>query len=198
MAMVSHIRGHLVLIMAPMGSGKGSIVSYIQEKFQVTQTISCTTRAQRPQEVDGVDYCFISREAFEEKIAGGDFIEWAAFGGNLYGTPKSELMTRLQRGEVVLSEIEVQGVLQMIDYIPKTHRTIIYIDGGEWESLKQRALARAPISEADLALRYERYCEEIKSKDIADIVVSNHDGEFEQALAHIDTIMNDIITKIHT
>ncbi len=190
------ITGHLVLIMAPTGSGKGTLVSHIRSVFPVvTHTVSCTTRERRPQEVDGVNYYFLTRQAFTEKIEANEFLEWAEFGGNLYGTLRSELVDRLSRGEVVICEIEVQGVLQLLTYIPREHKTLIYIDAGDWDTLVRRARARAPISDTEIALRHERYLEEVTHKELADIVVYNRDGEIEKAQEHMIAIIKNIISK---
>jgi guanylate kinase len=196
MTEIQDIRGHLVLVMAPMGSGKGSLVSHVREVFpQLTHTISCTTREKRPQEVHGTHYYFLTREEFQTRIEKEEFIEWAEFGGNLYGTLKSELIGRLQNGEVVICEIEVQGILQMLNLIPHEYKTLIYIEAGDWEVLKQRALARAPMSEVELGLRYERFLEEVTHKELADIIVYNRDGQLEEAKTQMEAIMREIIAK---
>ncbi len=191
---VNRITGHLILVMAPMASGKGSLVSYIKHEFpMITLLTSCTTRSMRPGEADGKEYYFLSRDEFTTRIAQGDFIEYAEFSGNLYGTLKSELVTRLQSGEVVLNEIELQGVQRLMSVLPKENRTLLYVDAGDWETLKARALARAPISEEDLKLRYERYLEEDGFKGNADFIIKNNDGQLEQAKAQIHKIIDDII-----
>jgi guanylate kinase len=195
--LVSEIKGHLILMMAPTGSGKGSLVSHVQKVFpQITHTVSCTTREKRPHEVEGVHYYFISREEFERRVSCRDFVEWAEYGGNLYGTLRTELTDRLYRGEVVICEIEVQGVLQLLRLIPYQYRTVIYVDAGDWETLMKRALARAPMSDTELALRYERYLEELAHKGLADIVVYNRDGEIDDAKQHMEAIMRDIIENV--
>jgi len=191
---VSEIKGHRILVMAPTGSGKGTLAQHLREKFpQITHTVSCTTRAQRPQEEHNVHYCFLTRNEFETKIANREFVEWAEYGGNLYGTLKSDLDERLMRGEVVLCEIEVQGVLQLLRYIPEQHRTVIYIDGGDWDVLKKRACERAPLTEAELELRHERYLEEMAHKGLADVVVHNQEGKLEEAKTHIEVIVDNVI-----
>lgn len=196
---IDDITGHLILIMAPMASGKGSLVSHITSEFpQVRRTVSCTTRERRPQEVEGVDYWYISRSDFETRIANGEFVEWAEFSGNLYGTLKSELTTRLEKGEIVLCEIELQGILQLMKIVPKGYYTLLYIDAGGWETLKARALSRAPMSEEHLKLRYERFKEEEMFKGHADFIIANNDGELEQAKAMMRGIVADIVAKTST
>jgi len=191
----SDIRGFVVIVMAPTGSGKSILIDHLLKTFpQVTQTVSCTTRQKRPQETEGVEYCFVTEEEFKNKILQGEFIEWATYGGNLYGTLKSELNERLRNGEVVICEVEIQGVLQLLRYIPERNRTVIFVDGGDWATLKARALARAPISEEELLLRHERYLEEIAHKGLADVIISNRDNELEEAKRNIEDIMRDIIS----
>lgn len=195
----NEIKGHLVLIMAPMASGKGSLITAVQQDFpQVVRIISCTTRAIRPAEVEGVDYRFLSRSQFENQINAGDFIEWAEFSGNLYGTLRSDLDRSLQNGEVVINEIDIQGVLQLQEIVPKQHCTVIYIDAGDWETLTARARARAPITEADLARRYERFIKEDAFKSNADFIIQNNDGQFEEAKQKLHVIMEGIVKKVES
>jgi guanylate kinase len=155
---ISDIRGHVVVVMAPMGSGKGTIISHAQEKYKdIRQTISCTSRKIRPGETNGKQYYFISDEEFSQKIENGEFIEWAEFAGNKYGTLVSEIVPKLNDCQVVLVEIEIQGVEQLLKIIPRDHLTITYIEAGGWEELKARALDRAPITETELEARHERF-----------------------------------------
>jgi guanylate kinase len=195
--MMQNIKGHLVLILAPTGSGKGMLIAHAQKLFpQIVTTVSCTTREKRPAEIEGVDYYYISREAFNAKVENGDFIEWAEFSGNLYGTLKSELVERLEKGQIVICEIELQGVLQLMDIIPKENRTLVYIDAGDWETMKARAQARAPISEEHLVLRYERYLHEKAAQEYADKVIINKDGEIEDAKNQMVAIIESIVANV--
>ena len=193
----SEMKGHLILVTAPMASGKGRLIAYVLSVFpQVTRLTSCTTRSIRPGEREDIDYHFIPRSEFEDKIKNGNFIEWAEFSDNLYGTLKSELSTRLKRGEIVINEIDIQGVLQLQKIVPKEQCTVVYVDAGNWETLKARALARAPISPEHLALRYERYLEETAFKNQADFIIENNDGQFEEAKANIHAVIEGIISKV--
>jgi guanylate kinase len=180
----AEIRGQVVVVMAPMGSGKGTIVHHALASYPKMQhTISCTSRAKRPGEVDGEHYHFVTREEFEQKIAAGEFIEWAEFAGNIYGTLKSEIVPRLQNGQVVIAEIELQGVEQLLTLLPREQMTIVYIEAGGWEVLRARAEARAPMTEAELAARHERFLIEQKAKPLADVVINN---EGDIAIAHAE------------
>ena len=180
--MIGNVNGPVLIVMAPMGSGKGTLISEALAIFpDVYETISCTTRKPRPNEINGKDYHFLSVEDFESKKSSGEFLEWAVFGTNQYGTLKSEIIPRLENGQMVITEIEIQGVEQLHALIPKEHITTVFIDAGGWETLKARALARAPMSEEELASRYERYLVEVASKDIADIIIDNTANDFAPA-----------------
>lgn len=170
----SKIKGHVVVVMAPMGSGKGTVVqNSLKHNPNLYQTVSCTSRAIRPGEVEGKHYYFVSSEEFNKKVSAGDFLEWAEFAGNKYGTLKSEILPRLEECEVVIVEIELQGVEQLLQLLPREHMTIIYIEAGGWEVLRARAEARAPMSETELTARYERFLIEKQSKPLADIIINN-------------------------
>ena len=115
------ITGQLVLIMAPSGAGKGFLISYLHVVFRdnpdIHFGISNTTRIPRPGEVDGHVYHFISRDEFAEKMRNDEFLEWAEYSGNLYGTPREEIVDPLRKGKVVIREVELQGVLAIRERI---------------------------------------------------------------------------------
>lgn len=189
---IEGIEGHVIVVMAPMGSGKGTIIRHaLAAHPDIYQTVSCTSRAMRPGEEEGVHYYFASRQEFDRRIEAGEFLEWAEFAGNKYGTLKSEVLPRVEQCQIVLLEIELQGVEQLLKLLPRDHMTIVYIEAGGWEVLKERALARAPMSEAELEARYERFVHEQKAKPLADVVIDNsHDiavahAEFAQVIESV-------------
>lgn len=192
------ICGHVVVVMAPMGSGKGTIVKHALAKYpELKYTVSCTSRSPRPGEVDGQQYHFISSEEFDHKIVAGDFLEWAIFAGNKYGTLKSEILPRLAQNNVVIVEIELQGVEQLLKLLPREHVTIVYIEAGGWEVLRERAQARAPMSEAELQARHGRFLVEQKAKPIADVVIDNS-GDIELAYAEFDRVIEAAYNKCNS
>lgn len=189
--------GHLILIMAPSGSGKGVLIEHLRTTFpELHSAISCTTRDPRPNEREGDTYYFTDRATFKRKIEHGDFVEWAEFSGNLYGMLKSEVLEPMRRGRVVLREIELQGILSIREIVPEENRTIIYIDAGDWDALARRITARAPISHEHLALRKERYDAESKWKAYADVIISNTDGRLEDAKRDIAACVSDILARV--
>ncbi len=180
--MLNNINGHVLIVMAPMGSGKGTLIKEALATFpDLYETVSCTTRAMRPGEVDGKDYYFLTTEEFDQKIEAGEFLEWAVFSGNKYGTLKSEIVSRLENGQMVISEIDVQGVEQLRELLPAENITTVFIEAGGWETLKGRALSRAPMSEEELQARYERYLIEVQSKEVADVIIDNSTDDFTPA-----------------
>jgi len=197
--MIDNIKGHVLIVMAPMGSGKGTLIREAQATFpDLYETVSCTTRAMRPGEIDGKHYHFLTAEEFEQKKEVGDFLESATFSGNQYGTLKSEIISRLEAGQIVISEIDVQGVEQLYKLIPSQHITTVFIDAGGWDTLKQRALDRAPMSEEDLQLRHDRYLIEIKSKDVADVVIDNTENDFASAKKDFCKLIEELKVRVYT
>lgn len=108
-------RGLLVVISGPSGVGKGTVrrALFEMENHDLVYSVSMTTRPPRPGEVDGIDYYFVSRQEFEERIKENKFLEWAEFVGHYYGTPLDKVEEQLDKGKEVVLEIEVAGALQV-------------------------------------------------------------------------------------
>ncbi len=175
-------RGKVILVVGPTGSGKGTLIAHTLGHYENLElSVSCTTRTPRPGEIDGIDYHFITREQFEELIRQNGFLEWAEYGGNLYGTPLQNVEERLSRGVSLILEIEVQGARIVKSNTVPEDRLIVYIDAGSWEDLEKRIRARAPIGDEELEKRRQRYDDERSFMSEADVVVSNKDGELEEA-----------------
>ncbi|MBU1293114.1 guanylate kinase [Patescibacteria group bacterium] len=190
-------RGILVPVVAPTGSGKDTLITYAKSLYpEIVLSISCTTRAPREGEVDGVDYYFLTREAFEARIAEGGLLEWAEYGGNYYGTPKAEIEQALSEGKLIMGDIEVQGVRLISELLPKEEFSTIYIDAGSWEVLSARALSRAPMSEQELLKRKSRYEDEASYKAEATYVVHNPDGHLEVAKEEMKQVVEELLARI--
>lgn len=183
-------RGKLVLVVAPSGSGKDTLMEAAEAAFPDLRTlVTCTTRVPRNGEVNEVDYHFFTREEFEQKIKNSEFLEWAEYGGNLYGTLRASIEEVLSEGEVLLATIEVQGARRVRQLLPVEELAVIYIDAGGWDVLARRIQARAAISVEELAKRHERYLDEVTFKDEAEYVIENPDGGLVEAKrSFVDTI----------
>lgn len=191
------MKGKFVPVVGPTGSGKDTLIAYVKSVYaDIVLSVSCTTRAPREGEIDGVDYYFLTHKEFEARIEAGGFLEWAEYGGNYYGTPKKEIEDAVSAGKLIMGDIEVQGVRQIRMAMPPEEFSTIYIDAGTWEVLSERARSRAPMTDEELAKRKERYEDEATFKDEATYVVQNPDGKLEEAkaamLAVVTSIRKDI------
>lgn len=120
------------VITGPSGVGKGTLIGALRSRLpEVELSVSATTREPRRGEHDGSDYHFLSDEEFDQRIAEGEFLEWATYSGNRYGTLRSEVEARIARGAPVVLEIEVQGARQVRETMPEAVRIFIEPPGGE-------------------------------------------------------------------
>ena len=134
-------RGLLIVFSGPSGSGKGTVLAEaMRQNSDLELSVSATTRAPRVGEVDGVNYFFKSKEAFQEMIAQEGFIEWAQFCENYYGTPRAYVESRLAQGKDVVLEIEVQGAMQVKKAFPDS--VLIFNLPPSTEELRARLIGR--------------------------------------------------------
>jgi guanylate kinase len=189
------MRGKLVLVVAPTGSGKGMLCAYLKEKHpELIYPVSCTTRKPRKNERNGETYHFISESDFKERVAGGLFLEWASYGGYYYGTLKEEVLGPLKSGNILVHEVEVQGARILRQKIPPQNLFIIFIYAGTWDALFNRIQGREEMKKSVIALRRERYEDEMAFQNEADFVVHNSDGAQEQAKNELEEIIQAIIS----
>jgi guanylate kinase len=188
--------GKFILIIGPTGSGKSVLISFIRERFpEIVFPASYTTREKRPGH-ESSTYRFLTVEEFQQMTDAGDFIEWAQYGANFYATSKKEVDDELASGKLMLKEMEVQGVRQIQELLPKERLVLMYIDAGSWEELEKRVRARAPISDEELELRKKRYEDELPFKAIADFVIPNPPGELESAQKAIEEAISSVQASI--
>jgi guanylate kinase len=186
--------GKLALVVGTSGSGKGVLLKRAKEAHpEIVFPISCTTRAIRPGEKDGENYHFVDTEEFKRRVEAGEFLEWAEYGGKLYGTLKSEVIPPLEAGKLVVREVEVQGARLIRDRIPVENLAIIYIYAGPWEDLARRIVGRAPMSDEELQARRAHYEDEQSFKTEATYVVNNFDGRFKEADAAFEKIITSLL-----
>lgn len=166
-------RGLLVVISGPSGVGKGTVRKALFEmpKHNLTYSVSMTTRKQRPGEKDGVDYYFVSREEFLKRVEEGKFLEHAEFVGNFYGTPLDKVNERLEDGQEVVLEIEVEGALQVKKKVPDC--VMIFIVPPGKEALYQRLRKRGTESEDVIEQRIQKANREFKLAKYYDYIVVN-------------------------
>jgi len=174
--MSSKRRGLLFIVSAPSGAGKTTLVERLVEVLpNLRMSRSYTSRATREGERNGVDYNFISREAFQQRIDACDFLEWADVFGNLYGTSASDVEHMVAAGQDVVLVIDVQGARQVrargVDH------TAIFVMPPSFSALEQRLRGRSKDSEEEMQRRLETARSEASSYVDYDYVVVNDDLE---------------------
>lgn len=155
-------KGVLFVISGPSGVGKGTILKeFIDEpELNLTYSVSMTTRPKRQNEVEGVNYHFVSRERFEEAIKNDELLEWAEFVGNLYGTPLQSVTKLLNEGKNVILEIEVDGCLQVQKKCPEA--VTIFITPPSLDELRRRIEGRNSEPEEIIQQRLEKAAKELQ------------------------------------
>ncbi|NLM83860.1 MAG: guanylate kinase [Clostridiales bacterium] len=179
-------RGRLFIISAPSGTGKSTVIKRLMETCKdLYFSVSATTRPARPGEVHGVSYYFITHEEFEKHIRQNDFLEYAEYVGNYYGTLKAPVISRLEEGKDVILDIDVQGCKQIIAAMPEA--ITIFLVPPSMEELENRLRTRGTESEERMRNRLIRAKAEMLEKDSYDYVVVN--DEVDKAVAEILEIM---------
>jgi guanylate kinase len=162
------------VLSSPSGGGKSTIARHLLDaREDVTYSVSATTRACREGEVDGRDYHFLSRAEFERRRAGGEFVEWAEYGGNLYGTLRSEVERGLEAGQHVVLDIEVAGARQVRERFPEAVRVFVLPPSAS--TLMQRLRGRNTEDPAVVRERLAIAATELLAAREYDYVVVNED-----------------------
>lgn len=175
-------RGQLVVISGPSGAGKTSVCRALKQHPDVEFSVSATTRAPRAGERDGVDYHFLSREDFQRRLRENQFLEWAEYNGNLYGTPRWPMDQALARGRTFLLEIEVQGTRQLRQAgVPGLY---VFIAPPSLDELRRRLQHRGSNGAAEIEQRLRIAEQELAAATevfagapLYDVVVENQDLE---------------------
>jgi guanylate kinase len=179
--------GNLFVVAAPSGAGKSSLVKALLElDSHLAVSISHTTRKPRGQEQHGREYWFVEPATFRSMIEHGDFFEWAEVHGNLYGTSRSAIEDRLNRGEDVVLEIDWQGALQIKKIFPDA--VLIFILPPSYEELLQRLQRRGEDRPEVIAQRMVNARNEVAQARHFDFVIIN--ALFETALFDLKTVVH--------
>ena len=186
--MVNQRRGRLFVVSGPSGSGKSSLCGALLKQCpDLHLSISCTTRAPRLGEEDGVQYHFLNRQLFEDEVETGSFLEWANVHGNLYGTRRSDVETALDHGNDILLEIDWQGAAQVAEKINDAYR--IFILPPSIEELRVRLTSRGQDSDEVVQRRVAAAESEMTHAHEAHSQIVNDD--FDQALEKLYGLYTD-------
>ncbi|MEE1810752.1 guanylate kinase [Streptomyces sp. BE133] len=135
------VRPRLTVLSGPSGVGKSTVVAHMRKAHpEVWLSVSATTRKPRPGERNGVHYFFVDNDEFDKLIANGELLEWAEFAGNRYGTPRRAVLERLEAGEPVLLEIDLQGARLVRQSMPDA--LLVFLAPPSWEELVRRLTGR--------------------------------------------------------
>jgi guanylate kinase len=183
------VTGGVFVVTGPSGVGKGTLIHNLLARVpELELSVSATTRDPRPGERDGVDYHFLSREEFDERVAAGDFIEHAEYAGRRYGTLRSELQRRVQAGVPVVLEIEVQGARQIRERMPEAVQ--VFIAPPSREALRARLTGRGTDDASEVARRLATAERELEAQDEFDVKVVN--DRLETALEDLVKIVSGV------
>ena len=168
-------RGQLVVISGPSGVGKTTIVDGLGRCWSFHFSVSTTTRPPRPGEEAGVDYDFVNRAEFQAMVEGGQFLEWAEYANNLYGTPRRPVLDALEQGRNVLLDIEVRGAIQVMESYPGT--VTIFVMPPSVAMLEERLRhrkdtdeaairGRMAVAEMQMAVGWDRFDHQVINADV--------------------------------
>ena len=185
-------KGLLIVISGPSGAGKGTVCKELMKKYNYNISISATTRSPREGEVDGVNYHFLDKKSFEEKLSRDEFLEYAQVYGNYYGTLKKGVEDELNKGNNIILEIDIQGTLQ----VQKVYKNAVYIFllPPSINELKNRILKRGSETEFSFNLRFSSVGEELKYMNSYDYAVINDD--LDSAVEKVHSIINTEMNRI--
>ena len=185
-------QGKIIAVSSPSGGGKTSIIKRILKDYpEIIFSVSVTTRPKRANEIDGVDYFFVSESEFEKKIANDEFIEWERFYDYYYGTLKSIVVDNITAGKSVLFEIDVKGALSLKRIYPESN--LIFIDPPSVDELVKRLKRRKTENETDLQKRIDRAKMELSFKSSFDYIFTNDD--LEKVYTKVKILIKEILNK---
>ena len=178
--------GRLVVLSGPSGVGKSTVLRRLRASYpEVWVSVSATTRFPRPGEEDGVHYHVLDRAEFLRRVAAEEFLEWAEFAGNLYGTPRAPVQERLAAGRSVLLEIDLQGARQVRAAVPEA--LLVFLRPPSWDELVHRLASRGTEDAAVVDRRLLAAREEMAAE-----------GEFDVSLVNdeVEDVCRELVTLV--
>jgi len=166
----------IIVVAGPSGVGKGTVIAWVRaHRPDAWLSVSATTRAPRPGEIDGVNYHFLTRADFDTMIEAGGFLEWAEYAGNRYGTPMAPVLAHQASGHPVLLEIELQGARQVRERLPQA--TLVFIAPPSWDELVRRLTDRGTESPELVERRLATARAELAAESEFDLTIVNDSVE---------------------
>lgn len=181
-------RGFILAVSAPSGTGKTSLCDKLAAEYaHVVRSISVTTRPQRPGEVSGKDYLFVSIEDFRQREARGELLETAEVFGNWYGTPKAPVEQALSRGQVIVMDIDTVGALRIHSLMPRD-TVLLFIVPPSFKTLEERLRKRGKNEQADLDRRLTEAQREVRESPKYHYLICNEsfDVAYRELIAIVE------------
>ena len=192
-SLMPSIKGKVFVITGPSGVGKGTAVEQVLKKVDnIYLSISATTRSKRKGEQEGVNYFYKSRDEFEKMIKSEEFLEWAEFAGDFYGTPKFQVNNYLSCGKDVLLEIEVQGAKQIREKCQDA--VLIFLAPPSFEALEERLIKRQTETIEKVKVRLKKAKQEMKEIKLFHYIVIN--DKLDEAIDNVISIIRAERCKI--
>ncbi len=184
-------RGKAIVLVAPSGAGKGTLINKLQTDFpEFKLSVSSTTRGPREGEEHGVHYYFLTKDNFQAKIDCGDFIEWAQVHDNFYGTSRDFIDECIENGDVVLLDIDVQGT-DNVKRLFKDDSYAVFVAPPSYEILEERLRGRGTDSDEVINVRLKNARSEMERKNDYDYLLINDD--LETAYAELKSVVEKVI-----
>ena len=180
------MKGKLIVVSGPSGSGKSTATKLVRDMLQIPLSISATTRSPRAGEIDGKDYFFLEKEDFEKRIANEEFYEYALVHGNYYGTLREEVESRINSGQNVILEIDVQGGIIVKE--KNSEAILVFFKAPNMEVLAKRLEDRKTDTKDVIELRLENAKKELDYEKDYDYTVVN--DNLEKACQELINIIN--------
>ncbi len=190
--MLKQTKGIFIVLSGPSGVGKGTICNEIITSLNAWYSVSVTTREKRPGEQEGINYYFVSKEEFEQKINNNEFLEYATYNNNYYGTLKSKIDEKLENNIDVISEIEVKGARNIKNKYPDS--LLIYILPPSLKELENRLRNRKTEDEQTIKNRLNIAKEELKQINIYDYAVVN--DNLEETITKVKNIIESEKSRV--
>jgi guanylate kinase len=180
-------RSRLTVLAGPTAVGKGTVAAAVRERHPgVWISVSATTRAPRPGEVDGYHYHFVTEAEFDRMVADGELLEWAVVHGVArYGTPRAPVEEALAAGRPTLLEIDLKGARQVRETMPGA--LFVFLKPPSWEELVRRLVGRGTESETERRRRLDTAVAELAAESEFDVTIVNH--EVHAAAAELVALM---------
>ena len=186
----------LLVVSGSSGAGKDAVIDRMKElRFPVVHVVTATTRQQRPNEVNGVHYHFLTVERFSGMVARGEMLEWANVYENLYGVPRFAVLDALKSGKDVVVKVDVQGAATIRRTVPGA--VLLFIRPPSMEELESRLRSRSSETDAEIAVRLGKAIHEYEQLPIFDYVLTNYADRLDEVVEGVRAIITAEKLRVH-